>query len=411
MPINHPDHKGLARRDALARLLAGAATGSGLSRASLLGTLGLASASAAQAQLQPLPPYAVRTVLQSVANSRYHLVSGLSESGEVAGVVVARSGTKLGVGSADIWFGVSIPLPWLTFTKVDRFLPARWTAQGQPVPLPRYSGGYDAVAHDLSSNGIVVGGMATTSAQSSNKLYQACLWRNGTLVDLKVGSTRSQARPSVNNQGWVLSKAESADQHFIWRDGVRENLPRTARTGGEVINALSIDDAGAVLVAERFSGGRYFIYRQGTFTPLNLPSATRVSAVKQARNGVVFGELAQVTAESTRSEFFMVRQGVTHVLSSLDARLLPTGFADRSVTVNDAGWLLFSQSGLNGGADRFWLWNGVSLVDLASLLPQGVALHAVFDMNRKGEVLAQVSLSGQGASAFVVLSPATPLLP
>jgi hypothetical protein len=136
-----------------------------------------------------------------------------------------------------------------------------------------------------------------------------------------------------------------------------------------------------------------------------------VSAVKQARNGVVFGELAQVTAESTRSEFFMVRQGVTHVLSSLDARLLPTGFADRSVTVNDAGWLLFSQSGLNGGADRFWLWNGVSLVDLASLLPQGVALHAVFDMNRKGEVLAQVSLSGQGASAFVVLSPATPLVP
>lgn len=400
MPINHPSHRGLARRAALTQVMA-----------ACLGAIGLGVAGGAQAQAQALPAYAVRTVLQSVASSRYHEVSSLSESGEVAGVVVARSGTKLGVGSADIWFGVSIPLPWLTFTKVDRFLPARWTAQGQPVPLPRYSGGYDAVAHDLSSNGIVVGGMATTSAQSSNKLYQACLWRNGTLVDLKVGSTRSQARPSVNNQGWVLSKAESVDQYFIWRDGVRENLPRTARTGGEVINALSIDDAGAVLVAERFSGGRYFLYKQGAFTPLNLPSATRVSAVKQARNGVVFGELVQGADASTRWEFFMVRQGVTHVLSSLDARLLPTGIADRSVTVNDAGWLLFSQSGLNGGRDRFWLWNGVSLVDLASLLPQDVALHAVFDMNRKGEVLAQVSLSGQGATAFVVLSPVTPLQP
>lgn len=395
-----------SRRGALSRLLAMA----GLPQVALLGSVGL-GVGVARAQARALPPYTVRTVLQSVANSRYHEVASLSESGEVSGVVVARSGTKLGVGSADIWFGVSIPLPWLTFTKVDRFLPATWTAQGQPVPLPRHSGGYDAVTHDLSSNGIVVGGMATTSAQATNKLYQACLWRNGKLVDLKVGSTRSQVRPSVNDQGWVLSRAESADQHFIWRDGVRENLPRTARVGGEVINALTIDDTGAVLVAERFAGGRYFLYRQGAFTPLNLPSATRVSAVKLARNGVVFGELVQGALESTHSEFFMVRQGVTHVLSSLDARLLRTGFADRSVTVNDAGWLLFSQGGEAGGPDVFWMWNGVDVVNLASLLPAGVVLRAVFDMNRKGEVLAQVGLSGQAASSFVVLSPASPLRP
>jgi hypothetical protein len=374
----------------------------------LLTVLGPQAAWAQSASPWP-KAYAVKTTFQTVKNSTGQTLVKLNDAGQVTGQVTVFAGTRLGQASTDIWFGVTIPLPWFSTARAEHIIPALWAANGSAAPLPRYSNAYDGLAYDVSANGVVVGGVATNQTENNRSTYQACVWQSGKLIDLKQGKTRSPVRPLVNSLGWVLSHNADLDQYFIWRNKVVEYLPKTAAPAAGVLDAEGLDDAGTVLFRDRTPARTPYLYKNKVLSSLPAPDGGSWQSLKLARNGALVGTVVRRDSPSSYDlDIVLVKDGVTQVLPQYDARL-PSGRVSAVFGVSDQGWvpLTHFETSPPGVVEKEtrWLWNGRDLKQIDSLLPAGTTFYSIIDINRKGELLAEIL---HGTWSTVVLSPTMP---
>lgn len=361
----------------------------------------------AQAQ-QALPAYKVGTTLAMPSGAQYMEVLSLNNLGQVAGFTHNLGGTWPSTGAVDVWFGVTLPI--LTTSRSEKVQPVIWK-NGKPTFLPRYWGLYDALAYQVSDNGWVVGGAARSSSNAVNKMYQAALWKDGKLVDLKAGegSARWTDGVHVNSSGVVLAYNTATRQAFLWRNGVVENLPKQARAGGGAMGPLGLTDDGRVLFAT--ADDELYLWSAGQFTQVPMPADQRLVSARISSNGWVVGASRPEGQLYGNQTVFTYKDGVTRVMPDVNA-LIPGTFL-KLVSVADGGAVLFYWTVSGRGHEVPMLWKGDTVATVASLLPVGTSKFPdgspgpveAYDMNDKGQILAQIISAGQ---KNVILNPMAP---
>ncbi len=142
--------------------------------------------------------------------------------------------------------------------------------QGKPIDLGTLGGG-SSFAGSLNDRGDAAGNSAVLSLYD----FHAAAWFKGTPVNLSLeGEIQSYAN-GINNRGQVTGITNYPDQtwhSFIWKDGARTELPRSA---GNVFSSF-INNAGTVCGGADFTRGFHaYIYNNKNVvgldpTPKNL---------------------------------------------------------------------------------------------------------------------------------------------
>lgn len=369
----------------------------------------LCVASAAQAQ-QALPLYKVSSTLALPSGAAYIETLSINNAGQVAGFTHQSAGGSPTIGSVEIWFGISFPT--LSSSSKDKIQPALWT-NGKPTLLPRYMGLYNALAYQVADNGWVVGGAARSSSMASNKLYQAALWRDGKMVDLKAGD-RSALLPgsvSINASGVVLAYSTTQQRPFLWRNGVVENLPAQVGDSGAKLAPLGLTDGGQVLLGSADRG--LFLWSAGQLSQVPVPAGQLLVSARISSNGWVAGTVNSVDDPYGRQSAFLFKDGVWRWMPMSAEMTLVNGTVQRVVAVADGGAVLLSWQAYNASKEVSMLWKGDAIGPVEALLPTGTSVMPggasagveVYDMNDKGQILAQIVSSG---SKRVILSPVLP---
>jgi uncharacterized repeat protein (TIGR03803 family)/probable HAF family extracellular repeat protein len=121
--------------------------------------------------------------------------------------------------------------------------------QGKPIDLGTLGGG-SSFAGSLNDRGDAAGNSAVLSLYD----FHAAAWFNGTPVNLSMDGEIQSYANSINNRGQVTGITNYSDgtwHSFIWKDGVRTELPRPS---GDVFSSF-INNVGTVCGGANFLGG------------------------------------------------------------------------------------------------------------------------------------------------------------
>jgi uncharacterized membrane protein len=292
-----------------------------------------------------------------------------------------------------------------------------WAATGGAATrLKPLSGSINARADDINDTGWVAG---TSMRNIFDAQPSATLWRNGKPTDLGAGQSSRVA--ALNNAGWVLGgrpiKIASnyyVTQNFLWHDNKIEVLPLPAgwQSPQDSMNCDGLSDAGAVLCSwrqsetpERPETQGTLLWQNGKFTFLSHPDHQFIDSQVISANGLVAG---RVYNPYQPADLFIWRDGQPAVTVLANATFSGNRHVETVVAVNDNGAVLGWWEPTPGAYRTYGVWTATGMIDLnkATALRPGEEISYVYDMNNKGQVLAE--LSGSGSYRLAVLNPSQP---
>jgi uncharacterized membrane protein len=135
--------------------------------------------------------------------------------------------------------------------------------QGNVVLLP----GEQSRANGISDNGWIAG----QTIISGSKTAAPVLWKNGSIIDLKI-CCAGVAR-SVNGNGLIVGDTydkQGRYHAFLWDAGHGARL--LAAPGEEFSSAVALNDRGTILL--KATPGGLFLYSRGKLEPIDIPKGT-----------------------------------------------------------------------------------------------------------------------------------------
>jgi hypothetical protein len=144
-----------------------------------------------------------------------------------------------------------------------------------------------------------------------------------------------------------------------------------------------------------------------------LPAGQLLASARISSNGWVAGTVNSVDDPYGRQTAFLFKDGVWRWMPMSAEMALVNGTVQRVVAVADGGAVLLYWQAYNASKEVSMLWKGDAVGPVEALLPPGTSVMPggasagveVYDMNDKGQILAEIVSSG---SKRVILSPVLP---
>lgn len=308
---------------------------------------------------------AMASTAQALPIVRYHAVDLHALDGE------PEDSKGLGIASNGYTAGYSYHASEGAFRAVRN-------AGGGIENLGGVGNGLPSVAGAINASGTAVGLIFTADGGPT---IHAARYSGGTFTDLFAGSTYESNASGINNSGQI---AGSFAHYFDGFGGsitsafrlTGNTLLEIAPLGGDRAEGKAINEAGQVVGTSTFQAGLLQVHGFFFDGSTTHDIGTLVAGGNSYANAI--NDVGQVAGTATAAD------GKQHAViyqngGLIDLGLLPgTSYSD-ATGINDSGLVVGTADGLTGR--HGWLFDGTSIVDLATLINDGFDGWRVAEIN------------------------------